>query len=82
LANHDVTVHKLRKLLGIEKSSEKLGSALKHAKASSGKKNKKGNNDNKEGFTPVKPTVIVHALVGVNKGDSCVECLTGKVYNV
>jgi transposase len=80
LANHDVTVHKLRKLLGIEKSSEKLGSALKHAKASSGKKNKKRNNDNKEGFTPVKPTVIVHALVGVNKGDSCVECLTGKVY--
>jgi hypothetical protein len=32
LANDDVTVHKLRKLLGIEKSSEKLGSVLKQTK--------------------------------------------------
>jgi transposase len=38
LANHDVTVHKLRKLLGIEKSSETLGSVLKKAKVSSNKK--------------------------------------------
>jgi len=41
LANHDVTVHKLRKLLGIEKSPEKLSAVLKKAKASSLKKNKK-----------------------------------------
>jgi transposase len=77
LANHDVTVHKLRKLLGIEKSTEKLGSVLKKAKPLSDKKKRK--NDD-EGFTPVKPTVIVHSLKDVNKGDSCVECLTGKVY--
>ena len=79
LANHDVTVHKLRKLLGIEKSSEKTGHVLKQTKPSSNKKNKnrKGND---EGFTPVKPTVIAHPLVGVNKGDTCIECLTGKVY--
>jgi transposase len=38
LANHDVTVHKLRKLLGIEKSTEKLGSVLKKAKPLSDKK--------------------------------------------
>ncbi len=60
LANHDVTVYKLRKLLGIEKSSEKLGSVLKKAKASSNKKNKKPKKNDDEGFTPVKPTVIVH----------------------
>ncbi len=80
LANHDVTVHKLRKLLGIEKSSEKLGTVLKKAKPSSNKKNKKRKNDEEEGFTPVKPTVIVHSLVDIKKGDTCVECLTGKVY--
>ncbi len=79
LANHDVTVHKLRKLLGIEKSSEKLGSVLKKAKKSSNKKNKNRKNDD-EGFTPVKPTVIVHPLIDMNKGDTCAECLTGKVY--
>ncbi|MEI6893898.1 MAG: hypothetical protein V5789_04530 [Colwellia sp.] len=77
LANHDVTVHKLRKLLGIEKSSEKLCSVLKKAKASSKKKTRK--NDD-EGLTPVKPTVIVHPLTDINKGDTCAECLTGKVY--
>ena len=80
LANHDVTVHKLRKLLGIEKSSEKLGSVLKKAKMSSNKKNKKRKNDGEEGFTPVKPNIIVHPLKDLNKGDSCIECLTGKVY--
>jgi len=38
LVNHYVTAHKLRKLLGIEKPSEKLGAALKKAKTSSTKK--------------------------------------------
>jgi transposase len=79
LANHDVTVHKLRKLLGIEKSSEKLGAVLKK-KTPAGKKNKNRKKADGEGFTPVKPTIIVHELAGINKGDSCVECLTGKVY--
>ena len=80
LANHDVTVHKLRKLLGIEKSSEKLGSVLKKAKASSAKKNKKPKQKDDEGFTSVKPTVIVHPLTEMSKGDTCAECLAGKVY--
>jgi transposase len=33
LAHHGVTVHKLRKLLGIEKSSEHLGQLLNSKKA-------------------------------------------------
>lgn len=41
LANHDVTVHKLRKLLGIEKSSEGLGKLLKKSKAEQQRKKKK-----------------------------------------
>jgi transposase len=32
LASHDVTVHKLRKLLGIEKSSEKQTDVIKKTK--------------------------------------------------
>lgn len=80
LANHDITVHKLRKLLGIEKSSEKLGSVLKKAKASSNKKNTQRKSNGEEAFAPVKPTIIVHPLKDLNKGDSCVECLMGKVY--
>lgn len=80
LANHDVTVHKLRKLLGIEKSSEKKADVLKKTKKTANKKNKNRKGGDDEGFTPVKPAVIVHALEGVNKGDTCVECLTGKVY--
>lgn len=56
LASHEVTVHKLRKLLDITKSSEKLGAILKKAKTSSVKK-KKRNFDDKEGFTPVKPSL-------------------------
>jgi hypothetical protein len=80
LANHDVTVHKLRKLLGIEKSSEKLGSVLKQTKKTPRKKNKNRHGNDEEGFTPVKPTVIVHPIADVNKGDTCGECLTGKVY--
>jgi len=84
LANHDVTVHKLRKLLGIEKSSEKRADVTKQPKATTNKKNKnksnKGKSNSDEGFTPVKPTVVVHPLTSLNKGDECPECLTGKVY--
>ncbi len=70
LANHDVTVHKLRKLLGIEKSSEKRGDVTKQLKAATKKRNKKPKGD-EEGFTPVKPKVTVHPLTDVSKGDNC-----------
>lgn len=81
LATHDVTVHKLRKLLGIEKSSEHLHQLLNNKKPPKNKtKPNKNKGTDEEAFTPVKPTVVVHPLVGVSKGDICAECLTGKVY--
>ena len=80
LANHDVTVTKLRKLLGIEKSSEKLGSLLKQTKKTPRKKNKKRNDNDEEAFTPVKPEVVIHPLTDIAKGDVCDACKTGKVY--
>jgi len=58
LANHDVTVHKLRKLLGIEKSSEKLSAVLKKVKASTDNKNKKPKKKDDEGPRPLNPPLL------------------------
>ena len=82
LADNGVTVHKLRKLLGIEKSSEKQSDLNNAPKKSSKKKNTKSKKNNNEDFTPVKPVVIKHELSELNKGDNCPECLKGKVYKV
>ncbi len=82
LADHGVTVHKLRKLLGIEKPSEKQTDLNGTAKKSSNKKNTKSKKNNNEDFTPVKPVVIKHKLTVLNKGEHCPECLKGKVYKV
>jgi transposase len=78
LASHDVTVHKLRKLLGIEKSSEKQTDVIKKPKKTTKRRPSKRHNN--EGFTPVKPSVVIHPLTDLNKGDACPECETGKVY--
>ena len=78
LASHDVTVHKLRKLLGIEKSSEKQTDVIKKPKKTTKRSPSKRHND--EGFTPVKPSVVIHPLSDLNKGDECPECVSGKVY--
>ncbi|MCG6202973.1 hypothetical protein, partial [Psychromonas antarctica] len=78
LANHDVTVHKLRKLLGIEKSSEKRADVSKQPKVAL--KKKKPKNHSEEGFAPVKPRVVIHSLPDLKKGNDCPACLTGKVY--
>ncbi len=82
LADHGVTVHKLRKLLGIEKSSEKQSDLNDTPKKSSNKKNTKSKKNNNENFTPVKPIVIKHKLNDLNKGEHCPECVKGKVYKV
>jgi transposase len=78
LASHDVTVHKLRKLLGIEKSSEKQTDVIKKTKKPTQSRRSKRHDD--EGFTPVKAKVAIHPLNALNKGDNCPECVTGKVY--
>ena len=80
LAAHGTTIHKLRKLLGIEKSSEKHSDLTGKSKGTRAKRNKKNHND--DDFTPVKPEVVNHPIDGLNKGDTCPDCLTGKVYKV
>jgi transposase len=78
LAGHDVTVHKLRKLLGIEKSSEKQSDVIKKPKKTTKRSPSKRHND--EGFTLVKAKVVIHPVSDTNKGDECPECETGRVY--
>ncbi|AQS36624.1 Transposase IS66 family [Shewanella psychrophila] len=80
LANHDVTVHKLRKLLGIEKSSEGLGKLLKKSKAEQQRKKKKGPSSKGEDFTPTKPKVVMHSHADLAKGALCPECQIGRMY--
>lgn len=82
LATHGTTIHKLRKLLGIEKSSEKLSDVTNGPKAAKSKKKKKPKNTDGDDFAPVKPQVEYHALNDLKKSDNCPECLTGKVYKV
>ena len=74
----NVTLYKLRKLVGMVKSSEsrKKGSS----------NNKRGNNKNgqqKKKRPPRKkipPTVITHKLLEFDKGDICPCCHKGKLY--
>jgi hypothetical protein len=78
LSAHGVTIHKLRKLLGIEKSSEKHSDLASKPKAKKKTKSSKAKAD--ADFTQVKPMVVFHNLEHLKKGDTCPECLVGKVY--
>jgi len=93
LENNDLSVHKLRKLLGMVRSSEKLRDVLPDAggkqspAAGGGSHNKthharagKKNRSKPRKKPPAKPQIHNHALDGINKGDHCSCCSKGKVY--
>ena len=80
LSSHGVTIHKLRKLLGIEKSSEKHSDLVDESKPKKKTRSRKSKAD--VDFAEVKPTVVFHNLDHLKKGDTCPECLRGKVYKV
>ena len=78
LSNKKITLHKLRKLVGMVKSSEKLSDLVsekpltdKH-KVPRKKKQKKKNT--------VSPVKVHHKLNTLNKGETCPECEQGSVY--
>ncbi len=73
LTNNDITINKLRKLLGMVQSSEKLTSSLAQKRA-------KKSRLKKVTVNKVKPVIKHHKLDTLSKGDSCPECETGKVY--
>ena len=74
LASNDITIIKLRKLVGIVKSSETLSGAL------TGKPAKKKKKSKKPQTNKVKPVVKQHTLTDLSKGDDCPECQAGKLY--
>lgn len=81
IANHGVTIHKLRKLLGIVVSSEHLSTLLNQSRPpKSGKSNKK--NPPKPPRHTVKPKVIHHTLDDLKSGDRCPVCLIGTLSKV
>lgn len=78
LSANDVTIHKLRKLLGIVASSENLSSLLGGKQASdAGKPGKNKKKKNKDPDNHVKPNVVHHSIEGLSKGDRCPSCETG-----
>jgi len=76
LSNNDVTVHKLRKLLGMVTASETLSTLLKGTSSSSSKKPRK-KKARKQTAPRVKPQVIHHQLDDLAKGDRCPACDRG-----
>ena len=91
LENKDLSVSKLRKLLGMVSSSEKLRDlapsskepSLSTTQSDKSKRQNKASNRNrsKPRTKPTtKPQLHQHALEGMNKGDCCSACGTGKLY--
>ena len=82
LADNDVTINKLRKLIGMVQASEKLGHLLGEDKRK-GKTSKKPQNKRHNKSTQKKtiaPKKVQYTLDELNKGDRCPECETGTLY--
>lgn len=95
LENNDLTIHKLKKLLGMIRSSEALGDLMPNSDqgqaqngsdqntSGSGKpRPKRQRNRGKPRKRPPakKPDTHEHPLEGMNKGDRCPSCRAGKLY--
>ncbi len=82
LTDKDITLHKLRKLLGMISASEKLNDLIgrgnmdkNNDSPKKSRKKKKPNNTK-----PVQPSKHHHTLEALNKGDRCPECKAGTLY--
>ena len=76
LSDNDITISKLRKLVGIVQSSETLKSAITRQS----KPTKSRHTRQKPKVTPVKPEVQHHKHQELSKGVTCPECHIGKLY--
>ena len=77
LADNDVTLHKLRKLAGLVKSSEKLSNITGKEKADKPEKQKSSKEKEEK---VVEHKECHHKLEGLAKGDECPKCGKGKLY--
>lgn len=90
IGDNRVTLHKLRKLLGLVSASEKLQNLMQDEKVSDADADADAGKDKKKppppkpptGKKPRKPlpTVHHHALEGLQKGMICPDCGRGKLY--
>jgi hypothetical protein len=83
LNDSDITLHKLRKLLGMVQASEKLkdlASADKDETPSPGSPSRRTARARPAAPPPSSPAVVHHPLQGLQKGDTCPACEIGKLY--
>ncbi|MCP4208248.1 MAG: hypothetical protein GY767_14510 [Shimia sp.] len=83
MAEHDITVQKLRKLAGIVSSSEKYKDLVPGAEADHTPRKPKPpvKKKPKAKTEPVVHQRCTHNLEGLEKGQLCPECERGKLYN-
>ena len=82
LSDNDITLHKLRKLVGMVSSSETMNSLLGQkgkTNKNRGQKHTKSKNGQPQ-TASVKPKVTHHSLTRLKKGETCPECQQGKLY--
>ena len=79
LQDKDVTLHKLRKLLGMVRSSEKLRDLVAGQPPKS-PSSAKPSAKKKAPAQAVNPRCEQHKLDALAKGDTCPKCITGKLY--
>ncbi len=82
LSDNDITLHKLRKLVGMVSSSETMNSLLGQkgkTNKNRGQKHTKSKNSQPQ-TASVKPKVTHHSLTRLKKGETCPECQQGKLY--
>ena len=80
LEDKDVTLHKLRKLLGMVQSSETRRSRKKKASGKKTGKHNKHSKDNGSNRNKASVTVEHHKAVDYEKGQCCPDCKIGKLY--
>ena len=80
LSDQDITVHKLRKLLGMVKSSEKLSDLLTDVPDSRTQKRKVTRTRKPKKKPTVQPEKVFHSLVDLKKGARCPQCERGTLY--
>ena len=80
-SHNDLTIKKLKKLLGMVSSSEKLKDAMtKTAQNNEPIPEKKKELKQRKKPEPVKAEVVHHKLEEFSRGDHCPECSSGKLY--
>ena len=76
----DVTLNKLRKLLGIMKQSEQRRKSMGSKSSGSNGSNRGKNQKQRKKKIPSKPNLVHHHMQDHHKGEPCPACQLGKLY--